>query len=100
MLKVIRKARSQCVLVLIGFSLMLPIAVCGRISKLWTFEEMFEKADLVVIAKVISTADTNQRDVLSGNINIKVVGVITQFAPRLVLKGPKEIKNIQLHHYR
>lgn len=62
---------------------------------------MFEKADLVVIAAWISTKDTDERSTLQDvEPAVKVIGVTTEFETRLVLKGTKDIKKFQLHHYR
>jgi hypothetical protein len=59
---------------------------------------MFDKADLVTIAYVVSTKDTEERStILDG---IKVIGVATEFKSALILKGPKGVTNFQLHHYR
>lgn len=67
----------------------------------WSYEEMFAKADLVVIAKPTSTADTEERSKLPGTGDvIALVGVNTTFETRLVLKGGKELKKFVLHHYR
>jgi hypothetical protein len=64
-----------------------------------TFEELFTKADFVVIAKPISaTRDTPERSVLQ-DIQEPVIGVITEFQTLLVLKGAKQERFI-LHHYR
>lgn len=59
---------------------------------------MFDKADLVVVADVISSKDTDERSTLLDDV--KVIGVVTDFKSRLVLKGPKNATAFQLHHYR
>ena len=64
----------------------------------WTYREMFDKSDLVVIATGYSTKDTTERSKLLGTIS--VVGVETEFKTCLVLKGKGNIKNFILHHYR
>jgi hypothetical protein len=58
---------------------------------------MFDKADLVVIARPTSTKDTDERSTVLHDI--PVVGVSTEFDARLVLKGSK-ISTFKLHHYR
>ncbi len=71
----------------------------GRLTtEAQTYQEMFDKADLVVIAMAGDTKDTNERAKLLKDI--EVIGVETEFTTRLTLKGPKEIRNFQLHHYR
>ena len=58
---------------------------------------MFNKADLVVIARVVATKDTDERSTI---LTINVIGVVTEFRTHLVLKGNQNIKTFQLHHYR
>jgi hypothetical protein len=58
---------------------------------------MFDKADLVVIAKPVTTNDTSERTTLPGDL--QVTGVNTKFDVLLVLKGGK-LKDFVLHHYR
>jgi hypothetical protein len=73
----------------------------GRIVKTWTFEEMFAKADLVVIGQVASTTDTTESIELRDlEPSIQVVGVTTEFRTLLVLKGLNTIDRFKLHHYR
>lgn len=73
----------------------------GRLVKHWTYRELFDKSDLVVIAAVVSSKDTQERTTLPDyNPGYAVVGVTTEFESRVVLKGRKEIERFQLHHYR
>jgi hypothetical protein len=58
---------------------------------------MFDQADLVVIARVVKTEDTDERSKI---LTLNAVGVITEFRTHLVLKGSKNFKTFQLHHYR
>lgn len=62
---------------------------------------MFDKADFVVIAKAVSTKDTDERSSLQ-NLTpaVAVIGVVTEFETRLVLKGSATVTSFQLHHYR
>ena len=69
----------------------------ARLTKAWRYQEMFDQADLVVIARVVATQDTDERSTL---VTLNVVGVITDFRTHLVLKGDRGIKTFQLHHYR
>jgi hypothetical protein len=64
-------------------------------------QEVWEKSDLVVIAKVVSTTDTGERTEL-GNLRppLKAIGVESEFETQLVLKGSTSVKNFKLHHYR
>ena len=70
----------------------------ARLTRAWTYQEMFDAADLVVIARPTSTKDTDERSKVLDDI--PVVGVFTEFETRLVLKGPKETTAFTLHHYR
>jgi hypothetical protein len=65
----------------------------------WSYRALFNKADLVVIAKPISTRETKERSVLSG-IRMNVVGMETELETRLVLKGDKSVKKLTLHYYK
>src|SRR2546423_6209700 len=69
----------------------------ARITKGWRYQEMFDKAALVVIARVVTTNDTDERSTI---LSHKVIGVATDFKTYLVLKGDKAIETFQLHHYR
>ncbi len=75
-----------------------PESLVARIIESWTHQEMFEKADLVVIASVVSTKDTSERGTLLNNI--PVVGVVTEFEISLILKGKQSAPTISLRHYR
>jgi len=62
---------------------------------------MVDKADLVAIADWVSAEDAEERSTLPGvEPPLTVVGVATMFDTILVLKGPKELKEVTLHHYR
>jgi len=87
-----------------------PLSARPRVGLALSFQEMFDKADLVVIATVIKTKDTTERKKLI-DIDIvetarpdllqdEVIGVETEFETRLTLKGSKEVNKFLLHHYR
>jgi hypothetical protein len=61
---------------------------------------MFDKADLVVIGKPLSSKDTGERTMLPGGGDIHVIGINTEFETRVALKGDKNVKTFVLHHYR
>jgi hypothetical protein len=76
-------------------------ALNGRITQAWTYQEMFDKADLVAIAEVVSTKDTEERNALQDiEPHVAVIGVLTDFRSLLLLKGPRNLATFQLHHYR
>jgi hypothetical protein len=73
----------------------------ARIMRSWAYQEMFDKADLVVVAEGVSTKDTEERSTLTDvHPNVPVIGVTTEFKTRLVLKGSHDVNTFHLHHYR
>jgi hypothetical protein len=91
------RVTQMAVLLLVAFP-----HVCGaRIRTLWTYEELFAKADFVVIAKPLgATQDTSERSELRDiHPPEPVIGLVTEFESLLVLKGEKTSK-FKLHHYR
>lgn len=79
----------------------IPQFLIARIVYTWTYQEMFDKADLVVIARYVSTKDTRERTTLEDiEPPIQGIGLVSEFESRLVLKGPKDITKFRLHHYR
>ena len=75
--------------------------VTARLGPSWSYQEIFERSELVVIATFLSTKDTDERSTLTDvEPPIKVIGVTTEFEVQLVLKGSKDIKRFRLHHYR
>ena len=73
----------------------------ARITPTWTYQQMYDKADLVVIAYGVSTRDTSERTTLNDvEPHVPVIGVVSEFKTNLVLKGPRDTGTFQLHHYR
>ena len=67
----------------------------------WSYQELYDQADLVVIAKPISTQDTTEKAVLPNiSPDVHVVGLSTQFDISVVMKGDKHLKKCVLHHFR
>jgi hypothetical protein len=66
----------------------------------WSYEKMLERADLVVIAKSLSTQEILEDSKLPDGSTWDVVGLATQLEVRAVLKGDKNLKSFTLHHYR
>jgi hypothetical protein len=78
-----------------------PQLLTARITRHWTYQEMLQKADLVVIAQYVSTKDTSERTAVPDYTPpLAVIGVVSEFETRIVIKGPPDIKKLQLHHYR
>ncbi len=72
----------------------------ARLVKMWTYQELLDKSDLVVIAAPIRTDDTKERIDLPGFYHQPVIGVETKFGIHAVLKGEESLKELVLHHYR
>jgi hypothetical protein len=82
----------------------------ARLIAVLSYQEMFEKSDLVVIATAKNkTTDTKEQAFLQNIVQqdadgkqskIKSIGVETVFAVSTVLKGDKKTRLFTLHHYR
>ncbi|MBX6334968.1 hypothetical protein IRY61_06565 [Candidatus Saccharibacteria bacterium] len=67
----------------------------------WSYQEMFDKANFVVIASPVWNKDTDERSQMPGVGDIvPLVGVNTEFRVRAVLKGDRHLRDFILHHYR
>jgi hypothetical protein len=77
---------------------------CGiahaRAIRNWSFQELFDKSDLVVIATPTASDDTQEKTELPGLAAQRVIGVETKFKVSGVLKGEKPKKDLVLHHYK
>jgi hypothetical protein len=83
------------------FFLVLPVIVTARAVRAWSYQEMFDQADLVAIAKPISTKDAQEEAKLTDfSPHYKITAVSTEFDIRVVLKGDTATKNFVLNHYR
>ena len=93
-----------------ALSLCIEAAAYARLVNTVSYQELFDKSDLVVIAvPVTKTADTGERtsfqnmsqvDPDGKQTVVAAVGVETAFSVSLVMKGDRTIKQITLHHYR
>lgn len=70
----------------------------GQISRLWSFEDLMNEADLVVIAARVATRDTDYRTTLGASF--PVVELRTEFNVAVVLKGWPVSGRVILRHYR
>jgi hypothetical protein len=68
--------------------------------RIWSYEELLEKSDLVVIATPAATNDTKEHIDLPGVVGEHVIGVETTFTVSTVLKGDKGLRDFVFHHYR
>jgi hypothetical protein len=88
---------------IITVTLLILATICvahARPFTLWSYQELYDKADLVIIAKPISIQDTVEKTTLSDIPDVHVVGLSTEFKIRVVMKGDKSLKKATLHHYR
>ena len=74
--------------------------VAARAVRVWPYQELLEKSDLVVIATPTAvTNDPGGQIDLPGFSGLHVIGVETTFSVSAVLKGQKTVKDLVLHHY-
>ena len=93
-----------------ALSLCIESAAHARLANLVSYQELFDKSDLVVIAvPVTKTADTGERtsfqnmsqlDQDGKQTVVAAVGVETAFRVSVVMKGDRAIQQLTLHHYR
>jgi hypothetical protein len=74
--------------------------VAARGVRLWSYQELLEKSDLVVIASPTATNDTKEHIDLPGFDGQRVIRVETRFTVSAVLKGDKALRDFVFHHYR
>ena len=83
--------------------------VLGRALRVLTYQDLFDQADLVVVATPIGqTVDTREEFTLpisqvdaNGNTGpVRCIGVETAFGVSAVLKGHPATRELILHHYR
>jgi hypothetical protein len=64
----------------------------------WPYQKLFEKADLVVIAKVLSEKDTG--DKVKHDDQELFRAILTTFEVQYIVKGEHKEKNLVVFHYR
>lgn len=83
----------------------------ARIVQTIRYQELFERSDLIVIARPMTkTSDTNERTYFANDIvridrsgkqsRVPAVGVETDFQVIYVLKGSRTLERFTLHHFR
>jgi len=90
--------RFSCVVA--GLLLISNAIVAARGVRLWSYQELLDRSDLVVIATPIATDDTKEVTAFPGFEGERFIGVQTRFAVSAFLKGDKTLTNLVLHHYR
>jgi hypothetical protein len=103
-----KRQQSLFILVLLLFSGLFQSH--ARLMSVLTYQQLFDRSDLVVIATPVSkTMDTAEKTSLPNvyllepegtKHQVRATGVETSFHVCLVLKGSKDIKQLVLHHYR
>ena len=79
----------------------LALLAHGRPMRTWSYQELTDQADLVVIAKPVSTTNTTEHSVLPNTApGVRVIGVNTDFKVLVALKGDQSLKTLVLHHCR
>jgi hypothetical protein len=88
--------------IIIGFLLTVtPLLAQARMMHSWSYQQLYDRADLVAVARPVSTSDTTEKATLSDvTPEAPVVGLSTEFEIRLVMKGEKNLGKLVLHHYR
>jgi hypothetical protein len=77
----------------------LVAAVGAREANWWSYRDLEQKSDLIVIAKPVEFRHLDEPVELPG-LTSTVLGVETRFVVLAVLKGKRETKDFILHHYR
>ena len=72
----------------------------GRKIPFGSYRDMYEQADLVVIAKPLATRDTSEVGKVPRLSTCDVVGLSTDFEALVVMKGNSALNTFVLHHYR
>jgi hypothetical protein len=81
----------------VAFLLVSTSAVAARESHWWSYRDLEQRSDLIVIARPVEVRNLDEPVELPGST---VLGVETRFAVLAVLKGERETKDFILHHYR
>jgi hypothetical protein len=93
--------RIQCgmilVLFLCGWS---TEDVAARITPNWTYEDLFSKSDLVIIATPLSTKDCGEENDATNLWKVKFMAVNTDFKIEHKIKGGEKNEKIVLAYYR
>jgi len=84
----------------VAFLVVSTSIVSARGVRIWPYQELLDKSDLVVLATPAATNDTKEHIDLPGFEGEHVIGVETRFTISAVLKGDKALKDFVLHHYR
>src|SRR5260370_24766678 len=73
--------------------------VAARAVRIWPYQELLEKSDLVVLATPTATNDTKEQIDLPGFVGEHVIGVETKFTVSAFLNSDKACSYFVFHHY-
>jgi hypothetical protein len=73
-----------------------PSILFAREYLAWSYQELYDRADVVVIAKPLKTKTTEERRTLA---SASVNGVLTEFKVETCMKGGTNFSSIVMHHY-
>ena len=76
------------------------LAQARVIAHWWSHQEVYDKADIVVVAKPTAMHETSEKTGLPDCSNCEVIGLYTDFDISLVMKGDTNLTKLTLHHYR
>ncbi len=95
-----RRCRMTLLLLAVLFAMLAQGTPChARLVEDWPYDKLLKAADLVVIGKAVTAADSGEKTTkLFGDIEF--VGVNTTFTVRAVLKGEWKKDKLTLFHYR
>jgi len=72
----------------------------ARFIDLRTFRDLDKIADIIVVARPVSTKETAEQIALPHITGIQVLGLSSEFEVSFVLKGDDRLKKLVVHHYR
>jgi hypothetical protein len=73
----------------------------ARAIQLFSFRDLEKKSDIIVIARPLSTKDTDEHSILPHIApDIPVIGMSSEFEVNVVLKGDSNLKKVVVHHFR
>jgi hypothetical protein len=85
-----------------GFLILTTVLLAqARLMRTWSYQQLYDQADLVAIARPTSSQETAEKATLPNiSPDVHVVGLSTEFELSVVMKGEKSLKKVTLHHYR
>jgi len=72
----------------------------ARVIPTWTYEDLFSKSDVVVIADPLATTDSGEESDLENPWKVRFVGVNTEVKIKYAIKGTEKNEKIVVTYYR